>query len=256
MKIGLALSGGGVRGVSHLGVIKALKEQGIDITIISGTSAGAIAGAFYCSGYSPEDTAVLINNLKLNRFIQPAFTWRGFLNITKAKEFLSRYLRNTFEDLDTPLFITATDVKYAKSRFFFEGPLMHPVLASSAIPVVFDPIKIDNTYYADGGILNNLPVEPLIGHCDKIIASHCNPIGYDLNLGNMRDILERSLIMTVNSNSYSRKGICDLFIEPNGLKKYKVFDFKSSKEIFEIGYEHTLNILEANPHFLQEVVSK
>jgi NTE family protein len=92
--------------------------------------------------------------------------------------------------------------------------------------------------YIDGGILNNLPVEPLIGHCDVIIGSNCNPISENYEPGNMRSLMERSLLMAIGVNTYLKKENCDLFLEPETLKNFGGFDFSKAGEIFDIGYEY------------------
>ena len=114
-----------------------------------------------------------------------------------------------------------------------------------------DFIVINNTSdlrvletYIDGGILNNLPVEPLIGHCDVIIGSNCNPISENYETGNMRSLLERSLLMAINVNTLAKKDLCDVFLEPEALKKYGGFDFSKANEIFNIGYEYGKSVID------------
>ena len=114
-------------------------------------------------------------------------------------------------------------------------------MASSAIPVIFAPVEINGKYYIDGGISNNLPVEPLVGHCDKIIGLHCNPVNKEYDAGNMKDLLERTFIITINHNVENRKKLCDLFLEPYDLRSYGAFDFAKAHEMFDIGYEFALN---------------
>jgi NTE family protein len=112
------------------------------------------------------------------------------------------------------------------------------VLASCAVPVVFQPIRIGDDAFIDGGVLNNLPVEPLIGKCDVIVGSNCNPVSEDYQPGNMRSLMERSLLMAINVNTFSKRELCDLFLEPDALNGFGAFDFSKAKEIFEIGYEY------------------
>ncbi len=241
MKIGLVLSGGGARGVAHLGVIKALEELSIQINIISGTSFGAVAGAFYADGYSPDDIFKLIVKTNLFKMVQPAINWRGLLSIEKTELLFDQYLTaKTFEELKLPLTVVATNVKKGKSKFFYSGALVKPILASACLPVIFKPVEIGNKLYIDGGILNNLPVEPLIGHCDRIIGVHTNPLDAKNKPANMKAVFERTMMMTINYNVYARKNKCDIFLEPKALRGYNVFDFKKAPEIFEIGYEHTI----------------
>lgn len=247
MKIGLVLSGGGIRGVAHLGVIKALQEHGFTFAHVSGVSAGSIIGAFYCNGYSPEEILEIIEKTSLYKVVRPAISWRGLLRMDKViGEFKSYFDDDSFEALKIPLDIAATDVTHGTVKYFNSGPLLRAVLASSSIPIVFDPVMIDQTYYIDGGILNNLPVEPVKKTCDRIIGIHTNPVGISKGSINMKMLMERSLLLAINCNIELRKSQCDLFIEPKGLDKYGVFDIKKAKEIFELGYHYTNSLLEAD----------
>jgi len=85
-----------------------------------------------------------------------------------------------------------------------------------------------------------MPVDPLIGHCDKVIGMHCNPVDKEYDTGNMKALLERTFLLTINGNVENRKRNCDLFLEPYDLRKYGAFDFAKSREIFDKGYEYAL----------------
>lgn len=245
MKIGLALSGGGIRGVAHLGVIKALEENGISISAVSGTSAGAIAGAFYASGYSVDRILEIVLDIKTTRFIQLALSWKGVLKMDAIHKFLAQYMpRDSFEALEIPLYIAATNIKTGTTEYFSKGPLTPAICASSCIPVLFDPVAFNDELYIDGGMLNNLPVEPVKETCDLVIASHSNPIDRQYEPKNARDVMERSLMLAITCNVYSRKSLCDYFIEPQGLGSFKVLDVNKAEEIYKIGYEQTLKFLD------------
>ena len=173
--------------------------------------------------------------------IHPAINWTGLLKIEKSEELFKEFLNaRTFEELSIPLTVVATNVKKGKSKFFYSGELIPPVLASSCLPVIFNPVEINKKLYIDGGILNNLPVEPLIGHCDKIIGVHTNPLDSKSKPTSMKAVFERTMMMTINYNVYARKSKCDIFLEPKALCQYNVFDFKKAQEIFDIGYHHTI----------------
>jgi NTE family protein len=250
-KIGIALSGGGVRGIAHLGVLKALNQQGIFPNRISGSSAGAIAGALYASGLNPDEIFEIIVKTNYFKFLRPAISWTGILKMDSVEElFLKYFPEDAFASLKYPLSIAATDLKRAKVVYFSEGKLIRPLLASSCIPGMFDPIAIDRHYYIDGGVLNNLPIEPLDGICDVVIGVNCNHLPDDHNIKNIKNLIERTVIMSMNYNVYSRKGKCDFFIEPKGLAKYGVFDIKKARDIFDAGYEATMNYIEENESIL------
>ena len=238
-KVGISLSGGGSRGIVHIGILKAIDEAGIKLSMVTGTSAGAIVGAFYCSGYSPDGIMEIIRETKLIKYVRPAISRSGLLKLETIESIFNLYLKNdSFDALSIPLVVATTNVRNGANVFLHDGPLIKSVLASCAVPVIFEPIKLNGEFYIDGGVLNNLPVEPLIGHCDIILGSNCNPISENYSPGNMRSLLERSLLMAINVNTFTKKDLCDIFMEPEGLKNFGGFDFSKSNEIFNIGYEY------------------
>jgi len=223
-----------------LGMLARFDELGIKCSVISGSSAGAIVGAFYAHGYAPREILNIIVKSKIYHVIRPAIGKSGFLKLNVTEKLLLKYFpENSFEKLNMPLYVTATDVTEGRTVYFSEGALIRPLIASASIPVIFHPVQIGGVKYIDGGILNNLPVEPLIGKCDRIIGVNCNPLGKKVSLS-MRELLQRSMLMAVNNVTYRKKHYCDLFLEPSGLADYSVFDFSREKKIFDIGYNHIL----------------
>lgn len=239
MKIGLVLSGGGARGVAHLGIMEALLEAGVTFSVVSGASAGALAGALYCAGHSPREICEIIEKTNFYTAFRPSFNSRSLLNIERASGELSKYFpEDSFASLQIPLRVSTTDISRGKVKVYKKGQLIRPVLASCCIPVVFDPVRIGKRTLVDGGILDNLPYKPIKKECDKIIALHCNPIDKGYRLGNWRDLMERSMMLTVTQYVHSKAKNCDLFLEPPGVSRYKVFDFKKAREIFDFGYAY------------------
>ncbi len=240
MKIGLSLSGGGARGIVHLGVIKALEEGSFKPSIISGTSAGAICGALYCSGYSPDQALAIIKKTNLFWSVRPALAWTGLLKMDSIGDILAKHLPNdSFESLEIPLVVAATDLEKGKTVYFKKGELIGPVLASSCVPVVFNPYKFKKRTFVDGGILDNLPVKPLKNKCDYIIGIHCNPLLLSQLPSNARGVFERMMLMAINNGIKKNKKRCDLVIEPPELAVYSATDLGKAEEIFEIGYRYT-----------------
>ena len=252
LKIGIALSGGGVRGISHLGVLKALNESGIFPTKVSGSSAGAIAGAMYCQGYQPEEILKIIVETNFFRFMRPAISLKGILKMESVGALFKIYLpHNDFAQLKTPLVVAATNILKGKVEYYDEGELIKPLMASSCVPGMFEPIMIGNKYLVDGGVLNNMPVEPLDGICDVVMGANCNQLPEDSNISNIKNLIERAVIMSMNYNVYSRKSKCDYFFEAPGLGKYGVFDIKKAPQLFKDGYDHAMKIIEENPSILE-----
>ena len=237
--IGVSLSGGGARGIAHLGVLKALAEEGIKPDIISGTSAGAIVGAFVAAGISHDDALEIIIKTKILAIFKPAFSWRGLLSVDKLGKLLDKHLPVNFSQLQIPLLVAATNINAGETHYFESGNLSEAIMASSCIPVVFSPVEIEGKLFVDGGILNNLPAEPIRGRVKKLIGVSCNPFTYMANLKNAISMMERSALLAINGNTVKSKELCDLFIEPPELSIYSGFDLSKAKEIFNHGYQFT-----------------
>ncbi|HDO26739.1 MAG TPA: phospholipase, partial [Bacteroidetes bacterium] len=172
MKIGLVLSGGGIRGIAHIGLIKVLEDHNIKPDIVSGASAGALVGALYAKGYSTETIIDFFHNTPLFRISFFAKNKPGLLDMEKYQTYFKEYFpEDSFESLEKQLYITATNLEDGRLDFFSSGELINPLLASAALPPVFAPVLINDKLYVDGGIMNNFPVEPLENNCDFIISS-------------------------------------------------------------------------------------
>jgi len=240
MKIGLVLSGGGARGISHIGVMKALEELGVPIHCISGTSVGAIIGALYAAGYSPDKILEIILAMRIFRSMRPAWTLKGLLSLEGLREMLLNYIpHNNFESLNLPLTVAATDIKKGQSAYFSEGELIPALLASCCVPAVFSPVQLNGGVYVDGGIMDNLPASPIRSQCDFLIGLHCNYISAEFDVKNFRAVIERSLLMAINGNTAVSKGLCDILIEPIEAGKISTFDLGRARELFDIGYQFT-----------------
>jgi len=214
-KTGLVLSGGGARGFAHLGVIQALNETGIYPDVISGTSAGAIIGALYADGYTPDEILNLMNIGSRLDFMRPALPREGLLQINGIIKILKTCLRSkTFEELRIPLYVTATDLNNGKAVYFSKGDLCDPVIASASIPVVFQPVKIDDISYVDGGVLDNLPIRPIENRCHVLIGSFVNPVGYIEKISGLINIAERTFMLSMSKEIFEKAKKFDLFIAP------------------------------------------
>jgi NTE family protein len=239
-KIGLVLSGGGARGFAHLGVITALNESGIIPDVISGTSAGAIIGALYADGYNPKQILKLLNSGSRLDFMRPALPREGLLQINGIIKILKNCLQSkTFEELKIPLYVSATDLNNGKAVYFSEGNLLDPVIASASIPVLFQPVKIDDISYVDGGVLDNLPLRPIEKKCRILIGSFVNPVGYIEKISGLINIAERTFMLSMSKEIYEKAKRFNLFIAPAELRNFKILDPEKADELFEIGYDAT-----------------
>jgi len=249
MKIGLVLSGGGARGAAHIGVLKAFEEYGVYPTHIAGSSVGAIVGAMYAKGIHWTKMLEFLKETSVFHAKRYAFSKPGFLDTDKFYDDLKNYFPiDNFSDLAKPLFITATDILTGDLKIFNEGQLIRPIIASSSFPGVFTPTEVDGSYYIDGGVLNNFPVEPLTKSCDKIIGVFINPLKQiDIQeLKHSYSVVTRALKIRATSDSISKFGICDFVISPVELGEYAVFEMNNIDAIFKVGYEAAIKSLEEN----------
>ncbi|MCZ2139970.1 MAG: patatin-like phospholipase family protein [Bacteroidia bacterium] len=242
---GIVLSGGGARGFAHVGVLKALNENGIYPEIISAVSAGSIVGVLYADGYTPDEIFQIFSKIdiyKILRFYRPAF---GVLKAEGLEKTLLKYLRaRKFEDLKFPLYISATNFTKANTVYFNSGALIPAVMASSAIPMILKPVLYQNDYFVDGGLMNNLPVEPLEGVCKHIIGVNVNPVSEVKQFSSFRNFADRVLHLAVRANVQQNIDKCTVYLEPPGLMEYHIFKVSSSEQIFKLGYEYAISIMD------------
>ncbi len=254
-KIGIAFGAGGARGIAHLLMIEALEELGIKPSVISGTSIGAVVGAFYAAGFNSKEMRETLNQLlnpksdnvfdfllrsdiiKLISMFDPQFIKSGFIKGDKFQKFLESHLKiSKFEDLEIPLKVSATDYWKKEEIVFEKGDLLAAVRASYSIPGLFTPIKIKNRILIDGGAVNPLPYDLIMKQCDTTIAIDVTP-SYSTNVQEMPptfdsvfttyQIMQNSIIQ--EKLKYIRP---DIYIKPK-IFDVRVFDFAKADSIFE-----------------------
>jgi len=236
---GIALSGGGARGLAHIGVLAALEKHGISPGLVSGSSMGAIVGSFYAAGVSTDEMLNIARNRKLNDLFEWSFKKHGgMLSLKMLTQVLETYIpENTFESLKKKLFITVSNISSGQEEVISEGQLYQSVVASASIPIVFEPQVINGQTYVDGGLFNDLPVDPLVGKCQHIIASHVNYNGPNPDLTSIRAIAERVYRLAIYQHVHKNFSKCDYIIDPPELREHGIFDFKHIDRLYEIGYE-------------------
>jgi len=171
-KIGLALGGGGAKGFAHIGVLKVLIEAGIPIDLVTGTSAGGIVGAFWATGRTPDEMMTILRGWNLLSLLGRDPTGRSLFGNDRYRRRLQQALGAvTLEQLPRKLAVVAVDLKTRQEVVLTQGDLVTAVLATSAFPGIFPPIELSGQLLADGGILNNLPVDVArrLG-ADRVIA--------------------------------------------------------------------------------------
>ena len=246
-KVGLTMSGGGVRGLAHVGVIRALEERDMEPTVLSGASAGSIVGALYAYGYTPDEIYDIFENTEIFRWGNYTWLKPGLIDTDKFYKIFKEWLpEDNFEALKKELYIVATDIVNGKPKIFSEGPLIKPVLASAAFPVVLSPVEIDGTLYADGGIVNNFPVELIRDKCETLVGVYVNhpkkltPEDLDSTL----EILERAYKLNIAHQSLKKLDTVDIAITPEKLSDYNTFDTRNLKKIHDRGYKEACKVLD------------
>ncbi len=239
--IGLVLSGGGIRGMAHIGLLKAMQERELEAKTIAGSSVGALVGALYANGNSIEDMLQFFKDTPLFQYNFFALNKPGFIDTERYYKIFKGYFpKDSFESLEKPLFVVATDLLKGEEKVFTKGKLIKPLLASAALTPVFSPVEIDRTLYADGGVMNNFPKEYVDGKADFIIGSNVSIAGeiQKKDLKNSLQLAGRVTGLMIYASSHQKLQECDLFIEPKELEKIGVLDKKGIQKAFSIGYDH------------------
>lgn len=266
MKIGLALSGGGVKGAAHIGVLKAFQEHNINFDIVSGTSSGSMVAALYCMGYTPDEMLKLFNYFsKIVVKNSPTYTnpdgkkilsinVGGFLsgeNIAFAIKETAKYkhIRNMSE-INKKILIPAVDVDNSKkyvftncdlqgSKYIKTVPIEIAVRASSSYPGVFAPTLYDNHKFVDGGILDNIPVDELKdAGADYIIAVKFE-LNKDTKVRGVAKVTSKAIDIIFENTSKNETRDANYVLNIN-TKDVSLFDIKRINECYNYGYKQTL----------------
>lgn len=238
---GLVLSGGGIRGMAHIGLIKALRERGWEADRVAGTSIGALVGAFYANSNTVEDMLSFFKETPLFQYNFFTINKAGFIDTERYYKLLKAYFpEDTFASLDLPLHVVATDLLQGEEICFSEGELIRALLASAALTPVFSPVKVGKLLCADGGIMNNFPKEYLDEHCSTIVGSNVTIAGemHKKDLKNPFQITARVTSLMIYTSSKKKLGQCQWAVEPKELESIGVLDKSSIEKAFTIGYDH------------------
>ena len=241
-EIGLVLSGGGARGIAHIGVLKALDELNIHPTVISGTSAGSIIGVLYAMGLSSKEMIDFVGYSSLWKFFRFEWSAGGLSNLNYLRERLIQIgIPPNFEDLQKKLYVTTTNLTKGKTEIFHEGPLLDTILASCSIPLVFKPVIINGDRYADGGILNNLPASAIISKAQRILGVNVIPLSADedKDYQSSVQVAQRCFELFMNANTQPELIACDFVIEPK-VQDFYLFSLPKFNLIHDIGYKTTM----------------
>lgn len=245
--IGVAFSGGGARGFSHIGVMMAMEKFGIHPQVISGVSAGSIAAVMYGSGMSPLDIrSCFADANKLADFREWTVPKDGIFKLNKFAKMLESWLpvRN-LEELNIPTVVCATNLDRGTQVAWGKGEIVPRVIASCSIPIVFKPVEINGSHYVDGGVLHNLPAWAIRQYCTTLFGSNCSPLSHDYKYkDSLIDIALRTYSLTTKANVFHDMRLCDYVISPRELSDYKAFDLSALDYSIKVGYETACKVFE------------
>jgi NTE family protein len=276
-KIGLVLSGGGAKGLAHIGVLKVIDSLGIKVDYIGGTSMGAIVGGLYASGYTGKQLDSIFKTLNIDDLVQDNIPRKSKLLFNKRSDdiyalslpfknlkletpnalskgfynyhFLSKltyHVRNTrdFKKLPIPFFCMATDIETGEEIILNKGIFPQALVASSSVPSIFYPIEIEGRLLVDGGVTNNYPVEKL----KELGAEFIIGVDVQENLKDRKELQGITTIFGQISNFYTlsqmknKQKLTNIYIKPE-IKGYSVLSFENGKKIIENGEFATRNFL-------------
>src|SRR5579863_4312297 len=234
-RVGLALAGGFARGIAHIGVLRVLREAGIPIDVIAGTSVGALIGAAFCAGTSLEEMERIGAGTAFTDFGRWTPSWLGLATNQRLEKYLSRFTPvKTFEQLAIPLAIAATDINAGVSVYYTRGPIGLPLRASCAYPGLFVPIQYEGRTLVDGFLTAPVPVEgTLLLGADVVIAVY-------LEAGNLEqprtftDVLSRSFNIIQRHADLAWRTQADVIIEPD-VKPFVWDDFTKTPDMVLAG---------------------
>jgi predicted acylesterase/phospholipase RssA/CRP-like cAMP-binding protein len=273
--VGVVFGGGGARGYLHIGVVRALREKGIPIDVVGGTSMGSLAAAQCALGF---DTAQMLEfsttgygrNLGMNLLRETTLPMVAFLSGRRTVKMLQDVFRDTrIEDLWLPYFCVSANLSTAKVVVHHKGPLWLGIRASLSVPGILPPVLVNGEMLVDGGLLNNLPVNEMRSRAGTVIAidiaspvdltvasptsvsvsgwsqlwSRINPFAKKTPLPHIFDILARTTTLGAIHNTETLKKEADLYLHPVAAD-VDTFDWKAGRSLIDVGYRYALAELE------------
>jgi len=268
-KVGLVLSGGGAKGIAHIGVLKILEEEGVKIDYIGGTSMGAMVGGLYAAGYTVAQIDSIYKSTNFEEVIQDNLPRRSKSFYTRESEqkyaisfpfknmkigipvsfskgqntydLFTRLLYDyrfytDFNDLPIPFLCIATDIATGQQVVFKKGNLAQAIVASGAFPTIFSPIEIDGKFLLDGGIVNNYPIEEVRKMGADIIIGV--DVQSDLSDGEELNSMAKIVMQIINFQMLNtvdqKRKSTDIYIRPD-ITGYNVVSFNEAEKILENG---------------------
>jgi len=253
-RVGLALGGGAARGFAHVGVIQVLEENGIKVDLVAGTSAGSLLAAIYASGKNGKEMQALAESMDEGAITDWSFPLRGLIR----GEALARYVRDKtggkgIEQMVVPLGIVATDLSDGSPILFRSGDTGTAVRASSAVPAVFQPVKIGQREYVDGGLVSPVPVRFAreMGAQVIIAVDITSPPEKDPPMDAFRMLMQTFSIMGRSINSFELRE-ADVLVRPR-LDGVASADFTARRRAIQAGRDAAQAVL---PLIKQRIAEK
>jgi NTE family protein len=245
LKTGLALSGGVAKSVAHIGVLRALVEQKIDIDYLAGTSGGAIVASFFAAGKSVAELEALGTGMHWKNLAGITVPRLGFLSSEKVRKFIADEIGDVeFRDLAIPMAIVASDLTAGERRVFTTGNVALACQASSAVPEFYTPVEIGGHLFVDGGLSEYVPIEALasLGDMYRIGVN----LGYERRSKKKpRNLIEVTFEVTnyiAQQNAAVSERHADFVIRPD-LGAFTPFDLDRASEIIRAGYLGTMRVI-------------
>ena len=243
-KIGIAFGGGATRGLSHIGVIKAFEEFGIEFDYVCGTSVGSLIGAAYANGLGSKDLYDVAKKLK----VKDIRTSKLFF-IPSKTDGIEKLLVDLFgdiniEDLKKPFSAVAVDIKTTKEVCISHGNLAKAVAGSCCVPGVFQPVEFGDRLLCDGGLQNTIPANvPRYFDCDYVIAVDCNSTRtYGTDSTKLLDVLGCAIRVLMKSNAVKGYVCADVTIATDN-KRFKSTKLDGLDEMVEAGYKSAIDLM-------------
>ena len=278
LRVGVVLSGGGAKGMAHVGALKVLEQSGVRIDYIAGTSMGAIVGGLYASGYSSDELTEIFRQVDFDELIRDDFS-RSIKNpleradadkravtlpfnnfklsfpsaLSKGQNIYNNYVKllqhvkdeSDFSKLPIPFFCVATDAETGKQVILDQGYLPDAIAASGAIPSLFEPVLLNDKLLIDGGVSNNYPIEELLEKKVDVI------IGVDVqdslrtkqNLKSISDVMIQVSNFSTQQNMAQKIAKTDIYIKPD-ISNFSVVSFDEAESIYKSGLDAALKVKE------------
>ena len=250
-KLGLVLSGGAARGFAHIGVLRAFEENGIKIDCISGSSIGALIGLFYAAGKTPDEIMEIAKGIKKHKLKAVGPFHLGKAGVGYVEQIIKKYVTQTdFKELQKRLFVCVTNFQSGEYEIIDTGEILPAIKVSVAIPIKYDEQRINGVVYIDGGMVNNLPVEPLRDRCCTVVGISINPLVYRDDRMSIRKKLMRLTELILNENEVRRIDLCDYHLEVAGLGQISFEDYDRAHEIHDLGYQAAKAFIAENSELL------